>query len=120
MTSFQLVVNWLTGDYQNNVPVLRLLKPVDVKHLGCGTSVQLRQMKVFMKEVQKVASENNLWTQLITHASVNQMWEKVGPILFLKYGKPSQRRNTEFTWKTMYNQISSKKASAAGGVSIMN
>ena len=47
MTCYQLVINWLTTDFENNVPAFRLLKAADVKHLRKSSITQLRQMRSF-------------------------------------------------------------------------
>jgi len=88
------------------------VKPIDVKHLGKRILSQLREMRAFMRLVEKVAVENVAWPEKMTYASVNAMWQTVGPLIFQKYGKADQRRNTEQHWKTVYNQMSKKKAFA--------
>ena len=111
MTSFQLVVNWLLTDMENNVPALRLLKPVDVKQLGKTAVVKLRMMRSVMVVVEKIAVSKNVWpSQSMSYAAINNMWGVVQPLLFEKYGKDTQLRTVELGWKTLYNQMSKKKA----------
>ena len=112
MTSFQLVVNWLLTDIENNVPALRFLKPIDVKHLGKTAVVKLRMMRSVMGVVEKIAVSKNVWPaqSSMSYAAINNMWGVVQPCLFEKYGKDNQLRNAELEWKTLYNQMSKKKA----------
>ena len=100
MTAYQLVVNWLTNDFENNIPALRLLKPADVKHLGNPAKVKLRQMKMFMKVVERLGREQNVWPHQKTIESVNKLWEGVSSLL-QKYGKDEQLRTCETGWKIL-------------------
>jgi hypothetical protein len=118
MTCYQLVINWLTTDFENNVPAFRLLKAPDVKHLGKSPMTQLRQMRAFMRIVEGLALENHAWPDLntITCTTVNDMWRKVAPLLFEKYGSESQLNNNFTTgWKSLYNQMSRKGAFVQDG-----
>ena len=110
MTCFQLVVNWLLTDIDNNVPALRLLKSPDIKHLGKSAVSTFRQMRSLMGVVEKLAMQKDVWPDSLSYATINNMWAIVQPILFEKYGKEGQLRLCEFGWKTIYNQMSSKKA----------
>ena len=100
MTAYQLVVNWLTNDFENNIPALRLLKPADVTHLGDASKVKLRQMKMFMKVVERLGREQNVWPTEKTIESVNRLWEGVSSSL-QKYGKDQQLRTCETGWKIL-------------------
>ena len=108
MTCFQVVVNWLLTDAENNVPAIRLQKPPDVKHLGKSAVSTLRMMKVFMSSVENIAREKNVWPQVLSYSSINAMWVAVQPILIERYGKNGQVRIGELNWKTLYNQITKK------------
>ena len=100
MTVYQLVVNWLTNDFENNIPALRLLKPADVEHLGNPAKVKLRQMKMFMKVVERLGREQNVWPTRKTIESVNRLWEGVSSLL-QKYRKDQQLRTCETGWKIL-------------------
>jgi hypothetical protein len=113
MTCFQLVVNWLITDIDNNIPALRVLKTHDINHLGKKSLSQLREMRAFMKVIERLARANSVWPEKMTNVAVNDMWRVVGPIFFQLYAKDKQMRNGEMRWKTFYNQMSKKKAFAA-------
>ena len=86
-------MNWLTSDFENNIPAFRWLKADDVKHLGKSASTQLRQMRAFMRVVERLAREKHVWPDKITSATVNIIWSTVAPMLFEKYGKEIQLKN---------------------------
>ena len=86
MTCYQLVVNWLTSDFENNVPAFHCLKAANMKHLGKSSMMQLRQMKAFMRVVESLAREQHGWPDKMTSATVNNIWRMVAPALFEKYG----------------------------------
>lgn len=112
MTCYQLIVNWLTSDFENNIPAFRCLKAADVKHLGKSATTQLRQMRAFMRVVESLAREKQVWSDKITSAAVNNIWSTIAPMLFEKYGKETQLKNFTIGWKSMYNQMSEKGAFA--------
>jgi hypothetical protein len=123
MTCYQLIMNWLTNDldFENNIPAFCLLKAPDVKHLGKSAMMQLRQMRSFMKIVERLACEYQAWPARLTSAvtftsaTVNDMWRIEALVLFEKYGKESQLNNFAIRWKTLFNQISKNGAFAKEG-----
>lgn len=110
MTCYQLVMNWLTSDFENNVPAFRLLKAADVKHLGSSSATKLRQMKSFMRVVEGLARGDSAWPSTFTSATVNNLWGVVAPLLFEKYGKENELNHFTKGWKSFYNQMSKKGA----------
>jgi hypothetical protein len=86
-------MNWLTNDLEKNIPAFHLLKAPDVKHLGKSAMTQLRQMRSFMKVVERFAPEYQAWPAwlksaiTLTSATVNDMWKKVALVLFESMGK---------------------------------
>jgi len=105
MTAYQLVVNWLTNDFENNIPALRYLKAPDVQHLGNPAKVKLRQMRMFMKVVERLGREQDIWPNTKTIDSVNKLWEGVSPLL-QKYRKDQQLRTCETGWKIILDGMS--------------
>ena len=103
-------MNWLTSDFDNNVPAFRLLKAADVKHLGSSSSTQLRQMKSFMRVVEGLAHGVSAWPSTFTSATVNNLWGVVAPLLFEKYGKENKLNHFTKGWKSFYHQMSKKGA----------
>ncbi len=92
-----------------------------MKHLGKLAMEQLRQMRSFMKVVERFAREHQAWPArltsaiILTSATVNDMWRIVVLVLFEKYGKDSQLNNFASKWKTLFNQMSKKGAFANEG-----
>jgi hypothetical protein len=71
---------------------------------------KLRMMRLVMKKIKVFAMEENCWSDdktKSTHEYTNRMWELIGE----KYinTKYTGSRNSETSWKTVYNNMVKKK-----------
>jgi len=112
LSSFQLFSNWFIGNLKSNTPPLRTLKCHHVGHVPGGKDT-LRKMGQFMKKVESFSAslDDVRWperSEKVQTCDVTRLWEKIGPVLFLKYGKDGQSRNVQLSWRTMLNQIRAK------------
>ncbi len=79
-----------------------------MKHLMKSAMTQMRQMRSFMKVVERLAREYQAWSArltsavTLTSATVNDMWSIVVLVLFEKYGEEIRLNNFAIGRKTHF------------------
>jgi len=112
MTCHQLFHNWFIGNIKENTPAFKSLTSKDLYHVKGGKAMRAK-MEGFMMRVKEIADETQAssrisWPINLSNVSVSkitELWGDIGPKLYEKYGLTNQARNSENSWRTMYNNM---------------
>lgn len=104
----QLVVNYLLGDPENNVPPYSLLSSDYVRHPKSDMK-SLAMMKVLMNYVKKVVYPKGVWygkSSDWTYEHCMNLWNEISIITELKDVCKKSNRRKQLSWKLVYNVLS--------------
>ena len=108
MTFQQLIVNYLLGNQEGNIPPYSSLSTIFVNH-NKSDARNLGMMKTLMNYVKQITFPKGLWYNRSsdwTYRQCNDLWSEVSKMNefndFLKKGN----RNKNISWKTVYNRMS--------------
>ena len=120
MTPPQLIENWFIGDLQANVPPFCTLKAGDVRHIK-GADGSLRKMKRFMKFIERMGRQHNVWGDRLRDnptgwniSNVKELWEGIQKDFKSKYMRGCKRKG-ELSWSTPYNNMKNSPSSGGDG-----
>ena len=110
MSLKSLMSLWLVGVPRDQVPPLKFLKAVHVKQFDVGVK-HLFHMRRVMKIVEHLGKVRNVWKprnpkNYWNSATVNQLWEKISPIIVpycqtitKKGNKVSSHKTRKRSWR---------------------
>ena len=120
MSLKSLISLWLVGVPCDQVPPLRFLKPVHVKEFD-EKGKQLFNMRRVMKIVEHLGRVKNVWKPRNARnywngATVNQLWDKISPIILphcqtvtKKGNKTPTHKTRERSWRTDADKLHKKR-----------
>ena len=111
MTTQQLVINWMVGNFKENIPPYCALTVTDVVHAK-RLYKPFHEMKILMRYIECVARRQNCWIINLkdrNHRNVIRMWEKIGNKFIIDPFAKKIGRRKETSWKTVYNRLALAK-----------